>query len=92
MPIELLHVVPTLPGVWHAATPVMSGCGGLSLQWHQQNGTMQSIAGSTEAYGSSGTVAYGSSEHKVQGAGKCKASAVVAHRRRVLHHAVCTRK
>jgi hypothetical protein len=45
MLIGLRHVVPTLPSVWDAATPVMSGCGGLSLQWHSHNNTLQSIAG-----------------------------------------------
>jgi hypothetical protein len=45
MLVGLRHVVPTLPGVWEAATAVMSGCGGLSSQWHQHNNTLQVIAG-----------------------------------------------
>jgi hypothetical protein len=45
MLVGLRQVVPTLPGVWCAATSVMSGCGGLSSQWHSHNNTLQLIAG-----------------------------------------------
>jgi hypothetical protein len=40
-----LHVVPTQNALWQAATPVMTGCGGLSLHWHAQHNTMQPAAG-----------------------------------------------
>jgi hypothetical protein len=45
MLVGLRQVVPTLPGVWCAATAVTSGCGGLSSQWQLHNNTLQLIAG-----------------------------------------------
>jgi hypothetical protein len=37
-------VLPTLGGVYGALIPVMSGCGGLQPDWHEQHGTLRGVA------------------------------------------------
>jgi hypothetical protein len=37
--VARLHAVLTQDALWHTVTPVMTGCGGLPLEWHEQHST-----------------------------------------------------
>lgn len=50
MLVGQLHILPYTDGVFGASRPVMTGCGGVALNWHQTNDTLKERGGADSDY------------------------------------------